>query len=110
MSSSDTILFDETFVLDNINSEKYDRVSRMTGHNNDLKFHLDFSHDLYPCSIGEQVQVTIASNLSLDGSTDIQQSKTGWRDQDITNSLADSYDYVCYGKIYRFEESGADNM
>ena len=44
-----------------------------------------------------------ASTLSLDGTKD---DEKGWRDMakrdEIT--LAQQYDYVCYGKVYRFEE------
>src|SRR4051812_33532814 len=110
MSSSDTLLFDETFTLTSINSEKYDRVSRITGLRDDLKFHLDINHDLYPCAVGENVQVVLAASLSLDGTSDLEQQKMGWREIDEGASLADGFDYVCYGKIYRFEEAGPDNM
>src|SRR5436305_11003979 len=110
MSTADTVLFDESFTLTDINSMKYDRVSRITGVRDDLKFHLDINHDLYPCAVGENVHVVLASSLSLDGTNDAEQSKMGWRDVDEGGSLADSFDYVCHGKIYRFEESSAENM
>jgi DNA-directed RNA polymerase I, II, and III subunit RPABC3 len=60
--------------------------------------------------VGENVQLVLASSLSLDGTNDAEQSKMGWRDVDEAGSLADSFDYVCHGNIYRFEESNAENM
>ena len=50
----------------------------------------------------------LASTLSLDGSKDDQK---GWRDVGKgEQSLADFYEYVCHGKIYRFEEGEGENM
>lgn len=48
--------------------------------------------------------MALASTLSLDGREDAG-VKTGWRDVGIgEQSLANDYDYVCHGKVYRFEE------
>lgn len=51
----------------------------------------------------------LASTLSLDGSKDDSATK-GWRDLGMEPSLADEYDYVCHGKIYRFEEGDEETM
>lgn len=51
----------------------------------------------------------LASTLSLDGSKDDSATK-GWRDLGVEPSLADEYDYVCHGKIYRFEEGDEETM
>jgi len=45
------------------------------------------------------------STLNLDGSKDDE--KGSWRENRGEQTLADLWDYVCYGKVYRFEE-GAD--
>ncbi|KAJ6258770.1 hypothetical protein Dda_6823 [Drechslerella dactyloides] len=108
--SGDAILLSETFSINSINAEKYDRVSRISGSNPDIKFHLDINHDLYVVSPGETIELVLASTLKLDGSSDIEKAKAGWRDLDETPTLADGYDYVCYGKIYRFEEAGVDSI
>lgn len=52
----------------------------------------------------------LASTLSLDGVKD--DVKGGWRELRPGEgiSLADEYEYVCYGKIYRFEEEDLENM
>lgn len=57
------------------------------------------------------MQIVLASSLSLDGTNEVEQAKSGWREIDEGGTLADSFDYVCYGKIYRFEEAtSADSM
>ncbi|EGX47082.1 DNA-directed RNA polymerases I, II, and III subunit RPABC3 [Orbilia oligospora] len=108
--TGDAILLSENFSINSIDSQKYDRVSRITGSNPDVKFHLDIAHDLYPMQPGETIELVLASTLKLDGSSDIGEAKQGWRDIDEMPTLADAYEYVCYGKIYRFEEAGVDSI
>ncbi|KAF3912403.1 hypothetical protein AA313_de0209906 [Arthrobotrys entomopaga] len=108
--TGDAILLSETFSINTIDSQKYDRVSRISGSNPDIKFHLDIAHDLYPMSAGETIEMCLASTIKFDGTSDMEQAKQGWRDLDETPTLADGYDYVCYGKIYRFEEAGVDSI
>ena len=106
---SDSLLLDETFRLTSINSAKYDRVSRIFGTRDDVSFHLDINHELFPCFEDDTVQLVLATTLSLDGRKD---EESGWReaaDGSGDGSLADGFDYVCYGKVYRFEEGG-ENM
>ena len=58
----------------------------------------------------------LASTLNLDGSKD---NEKGFRDVSrsgpgtgigIEQTLADSYDYVMHGKVYRFEDTEGDSM
>lgn len=54
--------------------------------------------------------MVLASSLSLDGSKD---DGRGWRDvaRGEEASLADMFDYVCHGRIYKFEDGeGGDTM
>ncbi len=107
---ADSQLFEDTFTLTSLNAQKYDRVSRIfgTSSSNDTTFTLDVNTELYPCVVGDQVQVVLASTLSLDGSKD---DGKGWREVGRGEaSLADMFDYVCHGKIYRFEEGEGENM
>ena len=100
---ADSQLFEETFSITNRDSSKYDRVSRIFGTSTDntTTIELDINHDLYPVSVGENIQMVLATTLNLDGTKD----EKGWRETARGEStLADMYDYVCYGKVYRFEE------
>ena len=107
----DSQLFLDTFVVDNINAEKYDRVSRITAHstdNADTQLELDVNTEIYPVARNDNIQLMLASTLNLDGTRD---DGKGWRDVGRgEQSLADTWDYVCHGKIYRFQEGDADNM
>ncbi|KAJ5159908.1 RNA polymerase Rpb8 [Penicillium canariense] len=102
---SDPILFEDTFTITDVNSQKYDRVSRITCQTSDKKihFHLDVNTELYPCAKGDSLSLALASTLSLDGKED---SRTSWREvSDGEPTLANDYDYVCHGKVYRFQEA-----
>ncbi|KAL7271050.1 DNA-directed RNA polymerases I, II, and III subunit RPABC3 [Rhizina undulata] len=105
--SADALLLDTPFLITGVDHKKYDRVSRISGERDDLKFTLDINCELYPCSVGENIQFSIASTLSLDGAKD-SDVKGGWRENRGEASLADTYDYVCYGKVYRFEEGSGE--
>lgn len=120
---SDAQLLDATFTITDVNSAKYDRVSRIKGDGDGLIFSLDINHDLYPIAEKDTVQLVLASTLNLDGTEDGAEDdntkapaatgagrggqQAAWRDQldgrdEMT--LADGFDYVCFGKVYRFEE------
>jgi DNA-directed RNA polymerase I, II, and III subunit RPABC3 len=108
---ADATLFDDTFTLTSLNNQKYDRVSRVTGTSTDSStiLSLDINHEIYPCSVGETLQVVLASTLNLDGTK--EDVSKGWREKGAEeNSLADMFDYVCWGKVYRFEEGEGENM
>ncbi|EPE10776.1 udp-glucose 4-epimerase gal10 [Ophiostoma piceae UAMH 11346] len=111
-SSGDSQLFEETFVITEVDHKKYDRVARLTAESTDkqTKMTLDINTELYPCSEKETLTVVLATTLSLDGQANDVDGK-GWRDVSKPgapgsgeSTLADMYDYVCYGKIYKFED------
>ncbi|PYH42826.1 DNA-directed RNA polymerase core subunit RPB8 [Aspergillus saccharolyticus JOP 1030-1] len=109
---SDPLLFEDTFTITAINQQKYDRVSRLTCTSSDnlTTFTLDVNTELYPCVVGESLNMALASTLSLDGKDD--SGKAGWKEVGMgEQTLANDYDYVCHGKVYRFEEgSTSGNM
>lgn len=109
---ADAQLYEDTFTITGVNSAKYDRVSRVTGTSADnlTLMTLDINTELYPLSPNDPVQVLLASTLNLDGTK--EDAAKGWRPVAKGNevSLADMWDYVCYGKVYRFEEGGGDNI
>lgn len=110
--ATDAQLYDEAFTVTSITSGKYDRVSRIhcTSLQADTSMTLDINHELYPCAVNDTLQVVLADTLNLDGTKD---DGKGWKDwsRSKDSSLADMYDYVCRGKIYKFEQSGnEDNM
>lgn len=107
---SESLLFENTFVIDNINSQKYDRVSRLSAYSEDRGtfLMLDVNTELFPLNETDRVKIALALTLNLDGSKD---DTKGWREVGMgEQTLANDYDYVCHGKIYRFEEGHGDNM
>lgn len=114
--TSDATLFEDHFTIGAIDQSKYDRVARIsaTSHDSQTTFTLDINTELYPCAVGDTLTMALASSLSMDGSKD---DTKGWRDvargtqggaADAT--LADIYDYVCHGKIYKFEDGTDGSM
>lgn len=104
----DATLFEDAFVVNDYDQSKYDRVARIVCKSTDEQtaMTLDINIELFPCAVGETMHVVLATTLSLDGSKD---DDKGWRDVgkggDAPATIADLYDYVCYGKIYKFEET-----
>ncbi|KAL6709992.1 DNA-directed RNA polymerases I, II, and III subunit RPABC3 [Coniothyrium glycines] len=104
---ADAQVFEETFNVTEINDDKYDRVSRLKGRSTDksIEFSLDINHELFPVQVGENINIVLATTLALDGSKP-DTNETQWRNvgRQGHTTLADMYDYVCYGKNYRIED------
>lgn len=89
---------------------KYDRAARITATSIDeesqTKLELDINTELLDITPGTNIEVCLASTLSLDGSVD---DDRGWRDvaKAQVQTLADGFEYVCYGKVYKFEDAKA---
>ncbi|KAI5457211.1 hypothetical protein BGZ63DRAFT_417513 [Mariannaea sp. PMI_226] len=104
----DATLFEESFTVTEYDQSKYDRVARISCTSSDSQtvMTLDINMELFPCSVSDTLHAVLSTTLSLDGSRD---DDKGWRDVgktgDAPATIADLYDYVCYGKIYKFEET-----
>lgn len=123
--ASEITLLDEMFKIDEVDDARYDRgtqpsffsiisklciVSRIkaSSPSSDLNLILDLNSELYPLQKDEIISLNLSSSLRLDGKED-----KGWRDLGRgERTLADDYDYVCYGKVYRFDEGvkGSDRV
>lgn len=102
----DAQLFDDHFTITAIDQSKYDRVCRLSGTSLDSQtvMTLDINSELYPCAVGDHLHMLLATSLALDGTKD---DGRGWRDTGMGGqggdaTLADMFDYVCHGKIYKF--------
>lgn len=107
--AGDAQLFEDTFTVTDYDQGKYDRVARITASSvdNQTTMKLDINIELFPCVVGENLHVVLATSLSLDGQAE---EEKGWRDIRGESTLADMYDYVCHGKIYRFDDSANDQI
>jgi len=80
----------------------------MDDQNQDTTCFLDVNTELYPVEVDDRLTMALALSLNLDGSKD---DSKGWRNVGRGEAtLADEYDYVMHGKIYRFEEGEGQNM
>ena len=90
LTMADAQVFEETFTITSVNNEK---------------------HELFPVEVGQTISLVLATTLALDGSAK-GDNDSMWRSvgkQGVT-TLADMYDYVCYGKNYRMEGGDGDVM
>ncbi|KAK1755967.1 hypothetical protein QBC47DRAFT_299955 [Echria macrotheca] len=105
--ASDAQVFEDDFRVNNLSDPKYDRVDRIycTSTDGQTAMELDINKELFPCSIGDNLHVVIATSLSLDGSKD---DDRGWRDVSKVGAgeatLADMFEYVTYGKVYKYDD------
>ena len=91
-----------------VNSSKYDRVHRISATSSlgDIDLTLDVNTELFLVVSGDNVHMLIARTLSLDND-----DSKDWRGVSRGEPLLeDHYEYVCNGKVYRFEEGDGGNM
>ncbi|CAG8601500.1 247_t:CDS:2, partial [Acaulospora morrowiae] len=122
MAKKNVLLFSDTFNINDMDKEgkKFDRVSRFTGRGESLEMELtiDINIELYPLDIGDRVNVILTTSLALEPSV-IQQAedviggtlaeemnqKISWREKGpMERDLSDDYEYVMYGKVYKYDE------
>ncbi|RUS33336.1 RNA polymerase [Jimgerdemannia flammicorona] len=114
--SKDNILFSDIFEIKDIDPEgkKFDRVSRLKARseNYEMDLTLDYNNELYPLEINDKFSLVLASTLSMDG---VGSTASAGADKPMTwrerlageRDLSDEYEYVTYGKVYRFDEIGS---
>jgi len=112
-----SIVFDDIFTINAIDKEgkKFDRMSRLYAHskNYDMDLTLDYNVELFPLQKDQIFALALAASLSRTGPAagdeGAEAERNVWRPdrKGKTGGLDDDYDYVMYGKIYKFDgESG----
>ncbi|TFY80769.1 hypothetical protein EWM64_g3241 [Hericium alpestre] len=124
-SSSSNIVFDDIFTIEDIDREgkKFDRVSRLYAHskNYDMDLTLDYNVELFPLMKDQNIALALASSLArggppagangmTDGAAEEEdKDRDVWRpDGKGRRGLEEDYDYVMYGKVYRFDSGTAE--
>lgn len=107
------ILFEDMFNVESTDPGKYNKVSRITGQSStssDIRITLDINSELFPVKSNDSLTVVLVSSLGNEAS--MLTSSGSWRPPRAGDkSLADDYDYVMYGTIYKFDESpNSDKM
>ncbi|CAE5960193.1 unnamed protein product [Arabidopsis arenosa] len=103
LMASNIILFEDIFVVDKLDPDgkKFDKVTRVqaTSHNLEMFMHLDVNTEVYPLAVGDKFTLALAPTLNLDGTPD-----TGYFTPGAKKTLADKYEYIMYGKLYKISE------
>ncbi|KAF5312400.1 hypothetical protein D9619_003010 [Psilocybe cf. subviscida] len=117
-ATSSSIVFDDIFTIESIDKEgrKFDRVSRLYARskNFDMNLTLDYNVELFPLEVDDVVALALSSSLAREGAPNTgaaseENERDVWRpDGKGTRGLEDEYDYVMYGKIYKFDGESGD--
>jgi len=115
-SSKSNIVFDDIFTIKKIDPDgkKFDRVSRLLAEsrNYSMALTLDYNSEIYPLDVGQNVVLALASSLAREpaGTQDAATVAEEDRDRDVwrpdgkgRRGFEDEYDYVMYGRVYRFD-------
>ncbi|CED84186.1 dna-directed rna polymerases and iii kda polypeptide [Phaffia rhodozyma] len=113
--SGDGKLFDDLFVVSSVDKggKKFDRVSRIEASSSALSMNLtlDINSEVFPLSVGDRIMLLLSSTLFPDEADKAEDETDGqageskreaWRGGE--EGLAADFDYVTYGKIYKFED------
>ncbi|KAG9447283.1 hypothetical protein H6P81_013411 [Aristolochia fimbriata] len=99
-------LFEDIFTLTKLDPDgkKFDKVSRIEARSEqfDMYMQLDVNTEIYPLHPGDKFTMVLAPTLSLDGTPDSGYFAPGGR-----KSLADKFEYVMHGKLFKISEEGS---
>jgi DNA-directed RNA polymerase I, II, and III subunit RPABC3 len=99
------ILFEDVLVISSIDREGkvFDKVSRIEGRteDQDCKVILDINSEIYTMTKDGLYSLIITKSVYSDGTLTGNFSVEMYNKK---NSLLDKYEYVCYGKIFKYSE------
>lgn len=79
---------------------------------------LDYNSEIYPLEIADKFSLVLASSLSLEPVGKDKESaedrerreRESWRERAPgERDLSDEYEYVMYGKVYRYDDAATGN-
>ncbi|ACO61470.1 predicted protein [Micromonas commoda] len=106
--SGSVIAYEDIFeVIDrDPDGKKFDKVSRFRCRSQfEADLEIDINVDIYKLDVGTRFTLVLSPTLSLDGTPeDPSYDQTG------KETLASSYDYVMYGKVFKKEDENAGGI
>ncbi|KAK4751321.1 hypothetical protein SAY87_004803 [Trapa incisa] len=97
------ILLEDVFRVEKLDPDgkKFDKVTRIEARSErfDMFMHLDVNSEVYPLGVGQKFTMALATTLNLDGTPD-----TGYFTPGGRKSIADKYEYIMHGKLYKISE------
>lgn len=100
------IVFDDTFEVSRVDNAKFENVARITAKAQTFlaDIEVDINTDIYPVQVKDTLRIALASS----GSSQME----NWDGSGASiGNLADEYEYVMYGKVYKKSPSkkGGEN-
>ncbi|KAJ1273361.1 hypothetical protein BS78_06G274200 [Paspalum vaginatum] len=97
-------LLNDTFTVTRLDPDgkKFDKVTRIEAHSDQMYMQLDVATEVYPMRPNDKFNMLLVTTLNLDGTPD-----TGYYTQAGRKTLADQYDYVMHGKLYKISEDSS---
>jgi DNA-directed RNA polymerases I, II, and III subunit RPABC3 len=104
METSQRVCFDDTFKVLTIDSERFDKVSRIKAQAQTFlaDIEVDINTDIYPIKVGDTVSIAVATT-GEEAAWDSAASRLG-------GGLLDAYDYVMFGKVYKKVDGSASKV
>lgn len=106
------VMFTDTFYLDKIDwdhvkkrkEKKFDKVSRIDAksENYDTEIVLDINTEIYPLAEGTKFEILLADRLQQDIADSSELS--GYDPNLVPDDRAKSFEYIMYGKIFKYAE------
>lgn len=98
-------LYNDTFTVIDIKSPQFDNIVRIICENQEgsARLELDINNQVYKMRENETFSFLLKSQISSEAPSD----SAHWHPSQIKSSDAAKYDYVMYGKVYRYEEESA---
>jgi len=104
-------LLDDVFSVSAVDPDgkKFDRVSRIvaTSENYGMRMLLDVNVELYPMTVGQKYSLVLTPSIALDGKP--LDPEEAWRPS-AGPTLADKYEYVMYGRVFKLEDVSSSSM
>ena len=103
-------LLDDVFEIGAVDPDgkKFDKVSRIQAKsdNYNMQLLLDINIELYPVRTGMKFTLVLTKYIAFDTSGAPVEAEHAWR----MPSLADKYEYVMYGRVFKFEDVASSRM
>ncbi|EFJ45412.1 hypothetical protein VOLCADRAFT_82285 [Volvox carteri f. nagariensis] len=108
MARSQPILFEDVFdVVDkDPDGKKFDSVSRFICHSDlyEMDLHIDLNVELFPLQRNDKFSLVLAWTLNLDA-TPGSEKYDAFPAISGRRTLMDNYDYVMYGKVFKYKDN-----
>ncbi|GLC37441.1 hypothetical protein PLESTB_001585400 [Pleodorina starrii] len=109
MARSQPILFEDVFdVVDkDPDGKKFDSVSRFVCHSDlyEMDLHIDLNTELFPLQRNDKFSLVLAWTLNLDATPGSEKYDAEFPAISGRRTLMDNYDYVMYGKVFKYKDN-----